>query len=1142
VALRTVGVRLTADIANYVSNMRKAEQTTKSFGQSLSQRAAAGKLDEVAGAAGKMGLGLAAGFAFAVKSAADFDKQMSAVSAATHANVQTMGQLRAAALQAGKDTQYSATEAAKGVTELGKAGVSSADILGGGLKGALALAAAGQMDVGAAAETAASAMTQFGLSGDKVPHIADLLAAAAGKAQGSVHDLGYALSQSGLVASQTGLSIEDATGTLAAFASAGLIGSDAGTSFKTMLLALQNPTAGTEKLMNKMGISAYDASGQFVGITKFAGILQDQLKDLTPEIRQATLAQIFGSDAVRGATVLYNQGAGGIQKWIDKTNEAGYAASTAAKLTDNLSGDMERLKSSLETLAIEGGSGANSGLRVLTKGLNGLVDGFASMPPVVGGTITVLAGLGAALLLGGAAWVKYRSLIAKVNAELIATGPTGEKAAAGLSKASKAAGIAGAAFLGMEVVGAVFDRFGPAAANVDKLSASLDNFSNTGKVSGELAATFGADLSGLHDSAQTAISGVGGFTGAVNDLGNTLRTNSISDWLASITGTTSINKATSDMAAYDAALTQVMTTSGDAKKASQLWNSALQQSGLDTGQLAKVLPDAYKKVGELNTAADKVTTALHAVGKASTGAAKKQGEYKTATDLAAGAARGEAAALVKLSSQLTAQVNPVYGLLDAEKALKTAQDKATEAIKNHGKHSTAAKNATHELALAAIDLQGKAGALGDKFNGKLTPAMKTTLKAAGLTKTEIDIVSGAFRTAKKDADKYDGNYKANVTAPGAKQSKTDIDHAYTAANHFAGPYKANLSTPGAKQSETAAARAWAQAKGFDGNYNAHVTTTGVPKVRQALSGLMLMQQALKKGVSASAIAATNKNVAQGFSDGGYTGSGPRTQPAGIVHADEYVVNSPSRQRFESAHPGALDHINRTGQMPGYDGGGRVALPYRVTAAMTRIPSKNEAILAVGGYAGGGSLGAWIRQAMALTGVPASWGGPLRTLIMRESGGNPNAINLWDSNAKAGHPSQGLMQTIPSTFSHYRLRSLPNSITNPIANIVAGIRYIESRYGSIFRVQQANANLPPKGYAHGGVLNEPVFGVGASGRRYTFAENGPERVVPNWQSEGGRSGGSTTIEFHNHAPIGSQYELETWLTGAFNNLQRKGRVS
>ncbi|WP_103353604.1 tape measure protein [Amycolatopsis sp. CA-128772] len=122
----------------------------------------------------------------------------------------------------------------------------------------------------------------------------------------------------------------------------------------------------------------------------------------------------------------------------------------------------------------------------------------------------------------------------------------------------------------------------------------------------------------------------------------------------------------------------------------------------------------------------------------------------------------------------------------------------------------------------------------------------------------------------------------------------------------------------------------------------------------------------------------------------------------------------------------------------------------------------------GGGGGNASLAGWIAQAMALTGVPANWAGPLNTLIMRESGGNPRAINLWDSNAQAGHPSQGLMQTIPGTFAAYRDPRLPNDIYNPVANIVAGINYIRSRYGSIFNVQQAVGSTP-KGYDSGGWL-------------------------------------------------------------------------
>lgn len=129
----------------------------------------------------------------------------------------------------------------------------------------------------------------------------------------------------------------------------------------------------------------------------------------------------------------------------------------------------------------------------------------------------------------------------------------------------------------------------------------------------------------------------------------------------------------------------------------------------------------------------------------------------------------------------------------------------------------------------------------------------------------------------------------------------------------------------------------------------------------------------------------------------------------------------------------------------------------------------------GGAAGNADLATWIRTAMKVAGVGDDWFGPLRTLIMRESSGNPKAINLTDINAQQGHPSQGLMQTIPSTFAAYRDPRLPNDITDPIANIVAGINYIRGRYGSIYNVQQA-VGATPMGYDQGGWLPPGVSTV------------------------------------------------------------------
>ncbi|NQE89787.1 phage tail tape measure protein [Nocardia terpenica] len=121
------------------------------------------------------------------------------------------------------------------------------------------------------------------------------------------------------------------------------------------------------------------------------------------------------------------------------------------------------------------------------------------------------------------------------------------------------------------------------------------------------------------------------------------------------------------------------------------------------------------------------------------------------------------------------------------------------------------------------------------------------------------------------------------------------------------------------------------------------------------------------------------------------------------------------------------------------------------------------------WVGSGTLDTWISQAIALTGVdPATWGPGWHTLVMRESSGNPNAINLWDSNAKAGHPSKGLTQLIDSNFQRYRDPRLSDNIFDPIANLVADAGYIKAVYGDITRVQQANSTLPAHGYAGGGI--------------------------------------------------------------------------
>lgn len=448
---RQTKVTLIAAVNGYIADMQRATAATGKVGDEAAK--AAKKLAEQHDAmrdvgAGIAGIGAVAAVAFgiAVAKFAEFDQAMSNVQAATQESAENMALLRDAALEAGASTVFSATEAANAIEELGKAGLTTQQILEGGLNGALSLAAAGQLSVADAAGIAAIAVKQFNLEGTDVPHVADLLAAGAGKAVGDVKDLSDALNQAGLVANGAGQSIEDTTGTLSAFADAGLKGSDAGTSLKAAIIALQAPTDKSRRIMDEYGLAFYDTSGSMLSFDEIAGQLESKLGNLDDETRNAALAQIFGNDALRVANILYDEGAKGIQRYIEQTNDSGYAAKVAADRLNNLTGDVEKLGGALDTALIKSGSGVNDMLRGFTQAATGVVDAVGDLPAPILGAATQVTGLVAAIGLAGGAALIAIPKIAQFRSSLATLNISGASAARGIGLATGALALAGTAF------------------------------------------------------------------------------------------------------------------------------------------------------------------------------------------------------------------------------------------------------------------------------------------------------------------------------------------------------------------------------------------------------------------------------------------------------------------------------------------------------------------------------------------------------------------------------------------------------------------------------------------------------------------------------------------------------------------------
>lgn len=514
---RVMRVSLVAQVNDYVQGMERAARATRETGSEAARLGDRRQAFDVLGRS-MLAIGTVAGVAvgMAIAKFAEFDQAMSLVQAATRESAENMGLLREAALDAGSRTVFSATEAANAIEELGKAGVSTQDILAGGLDGALDLAAAGGLGVAEAAGIAAVALKTFNLNGTDMSHVADLLAAGAGKAMGDVTDLSAALNQSAQVANQTGLSIDETTAALAAFASQGLLGSDAGTSFKSMLQRLTPQSAEAEAKMRELGISAYDAQGNFVGLAEFAGNLQNSLKELTPEQRNAAMATIFGSDAVRAATVLYTEGADGIQDWTEAVNDQGYAAEQAALRLDNLMGDLEALGGAFDTALIRTGSSANDVLRQLVQSATGAVTAIGDLPePVLGTGLAIGALIAIIGVVGGAALLAIPK-IAEFRAAMIALNISGARAATGIGLAS------GALALGTVAFSLWATRQAEATANTREFQDSLNK--STGALTGytrELVAKKLAD-SGAYEAAKEAGVSQRELTDAVIEGGDAL--------------------------------------------------------------------------------------------------------------------------------------------------------------------------------------------------------------------------------------------------------------------------------------------------------------------------------------------------------------------------------------------------------------------------------------------------------------------------------------------------------------------------------------------------------------------------------------------------------------------------------------------
>lgn len=386
--LGTVRGKIVIDANEAVKGVEKAEQALTDFEKK--QAAAAKSLKQDATTAAQVyGTAVVVGFGLAVNAAKNFEQSLANVAAAGGKQAaDQMDAIRAKALQLGADTSFSSIEAANAMEVLIKAGLSVSDVLGGAADAAVALAAAEGVTIPEAAEIAAVAMTSFNLTAAQMPAIANKISQAASSTKMDMGDFSYAMNQAGAVSKLVGLSFDDMTLAITAMGKAGIVGSDAGTSLKTMLMNLQPGTLQQSKLFKELGLITkdganqfFDATGKIKSMTDIAGVLEGALKGMTQQQKFATLEVLFGADAIRAAAIISEKGADGMRS-LTAEMESQLSVSDKAKIKqDTLNGAIEKMKGSIETAAIQVGTAFIPIIRQLAEGIEKAADWFSKLNP-----------------------------------------------------------------------------------------------------------------------------------------------------------------------------------------------------------------------------------------------------------------------------------------------------------------------------------------------------------------------------------------------------------------------------------------------------------------------------------------------------------------------------------------------------------------------------------------------------------------------------------------------------------------------------------------------------------------------------------------------------------------------------------------
>ncbi|MCI3279087.1 phage tail tape measure protein, partial [Streptomyces cylindrosporus] len=323
------------------------------------------------------GVGLTLGAVEVVKEGNEYQQAMNAFGATTNATQLQMQRAAATANQLGNDLKLpgaTATDAAEAMVELAKAGFRTDQAISA-TGASLTLASAAQVNAADSAKYLGDMMDQFGMGADQAGRAADTLAATANAASGDIIDIYYAMKYAGPVAHGMGVSMQEAASAVGMLGKAGILGQTAGTTLRGMLANLASPTAQMTEGLDALGISAFDAQGNFKGLRYVIDGLSKAQHKMSQQDFAAAVKKAMGKPAMAGAIALAHQGTDSFDAMMQAVSQTGAASQIAAAKGKGLAGAMLQLKTQARQTGLTLYKGMAPGLEFLTRGLTkGLSD------------------------------------------------------------------------------------------------------------------------------------------------------------------------------------------------------------------------------------------------------------------------------------------------------------------------------------------------------------------------------------------------------------------------------------------------------------------------------------------------------------------------------------------------------------------------------------------------------------------------------------------------------------------------------------------------------------------------------------------------------------------------------------------------